>query len=53
MNTHEKISELLISFVLGELSEKEKSQVKAHVAECAECSSELKRLQALLSAPTK
>jgi len=48
MNTHEKISELLISFVLGELSEKEKSQVKAHVAECAECSSELKRLQALL-----
>jgi anti-sigma factor RsiW len=48
MNTHEKINEMLISFVLEELSEQEKAQVRAHIAECAECSIELKRLQALL-----
>ena len=48
MNTHEKIKELLIGLVLGELSEQEERKVKTHVAECAECSSELKRLRALL-----
>jgi len=48
VNTHEKIKELLIGFVLGELSEQEERKVKTHVAECAECSSELKRLRALL-----
>ena len=48
MNTHEKISEMLIGFVLGELPKQAEREVKAHTAECQQCSSELKRLQALL-----
>jgi len=48
MNTHEKISEMLIGFVLGELPKQAEREVKAHAAECQQCSSELKRLQALL-----
>jgi anti-sigma factor RsiW len=48
MNTHEKINELLIGLVLGELSKQQTSAVKAHLRECQECSRELKRLEALL-----
>lgn len=48
MNTHEKINELLVPFALGELSEQAEGEVKTHLAQCPQCSSELKRLQALL-----
>lgn len=48
MNTHEKINELLAGFVLGELSEQQESEVKMHLAECGQCRTELKRLEALL-----
>jgi len=49
MNTHKKINELLIGFVLGELSNQQESEVKAHLAECQKCSNELKRLEVLLN----
>ncbi|MBN1506957.1 MAG: zf-HC2 domain-containing protein [Sedimentisphaerales bacterium] len=38
----------LVSFVLGELTEPQRSQVAAHVAECDECRAELKQLGQLL-----
>jgi hypothetical protein len=49
MEKHEEINELLVGFVLGELSEHEQSQVRAHIGKCPECSSELKRLKGLLA----
>ena len=48
MNTHENINELLVGFVLKELSEEQRTAVKTHLAECQQCSSELRRLEVLL-----
>jgi anti-sigma-K factor RskA len=48
MNEHKKINQLLVDYVLGELSQEQASQVQQHMAECPQCSSEIKRLEALL-----
>jgi hypothetical protein len=48
MNTHEQINELLTGFALGELSEQQTSEVEAHLAECQQCRTELKELEAVL-----
>ena len=48
MNEHKKINELLTEFILGELSEERACEVRAHLERCSECSSEIKRLKALL-----
>jgi outer membrane lipoprotein-sorting protein len=48
MNTHEQINEMLVDYVLGELSHQQLSEVETHVAECRQCSGEVKRLEALL-----
>jgi len=48
MNKHERINKLLVDFVLGELSQQNEAEVKTHLAECHQCSSELKRLEGLL-----
>ena len=48
MNKHDKISRLLAAFALGELTPEEQAEVKAHLARCNKCGSELKRLQTLL-----
>ena len=48
MNTHEQINELLAGFALAELSEQQSSEVKKHLADCQQCRSELKRLEAVL-----
>jgi outer membrane lipoprotein-sorting protein len=48
MNKHDKISKLLTASALGELSPEQQAEVKTHLAECQQCSSELKRLQRLL-----
>jgi len=48
MANHEHMKDQLVSLVLGELSEQQRSQVSAHVAECDECRAELKRLEQLL-----
>ena len=48
MNKHDKISKLLTASALGELSPEVQAEVKTHLAECHQCSIELKRLQRLL-----
>jgi hypothetical protein len=48
MGKHENINELLTAFALGELSQNQVSEVKAHMAECSQCSNELKQLETLL-----
>jgi len=48
MNEHKKINELLTDFALGELSQEQASAVRTHLSGCPECSSEIKRLKALL-----
>jgi outer membrane lipoprotein-sorting protein len=48
MNKHDKISKLLAAWALGELSPETKAEVQIHLAECHQCSSELKRLETLL-----
>ena len=48
MNTHEQIKELLADFALQELSEQKSSEVKTHLADCQQCRSELKKLEAVL-----
>ena len=48
MNKHDKISKLLAASALGELSSEAQAEVKTHLAECHQCSSEFKRLQTLL-----
>ncbi|MHC4619583.1 MAG: anti-sigma factor family protein [Planctomycetota bacterium] len=48
MNTHKQINEMLVGYVLGELSEQQYSEVKTHLAECQDCGSEAKRLKALI-----
>ncbi len=48
MNKHDKINKLLAASALDELSPEAQAEVKTHIAECHQCSSELKRLQTLL-----
>jgi hypothetical protein len=48
MNTHEQINEMLVDYVLGELSEQQSSEVKTHLAECQDCGGEAERLKALI-----
>lgn len=48
MKEHERINKLLEEFALGELSQQKETEVKTHLAECPQCSNELKRLEALL-----
>jgi hypothetical protein len=48
MSAHKKVNKLLADFVLGELPERQASEVKSHLVECRECRSELKRLEALV-----
>ena len=48
MNKHDKISKLLAASALGELSPEAQAEVKTHLPECHQCSSELKQLQTLL-----
>ena len=48
MDKHKNINKILTAFALGELSQKQASEVNAHLAECSQCSNELKQLEALL-----
>jgi len=48
MNTHEQIKELLADFALQELPEQKSSEVKQHLADCRQCRTKLKKLQAVL-----
>jgi outer membrane lipoprotein-sorting protein len=48
MNTHEKIKELLTDYALRELAQQKSSEVKQHLADCQECRTELKKLEAVL-----
>ena len=48
MNTHDEIRKILANFALGELSEQESSEVEVHLAECQQCRTELKELEAVL-----
>jgi len=48
MGKHENIDKLLAAFAIGELAQKQISEVKTHLAECPQCSNELKKLEALL-----
>jgi hypothetical protein len=49
MNQHEKTSELLVAYALGDLSARGQAAVESHVARCPKCSDELKRVRALLN----
>jgi len=53
MSTHKTIKELLVSYVLGDLSEGQTCEVKSHVTMCQQCKDELKRLEALLECSGK
>lgn len=48
MNAHERIKERLVDFALRELPEQQSAEVEAHLTKCQQCSSELRRLQAVL-----
>jgi hypothetical protein len=48
MNTHEQINEMLAGYVLGNLSDRQSSEVEAHLAECQDCGSQAQRLMAVL-----
>jgi hypothetical protein len=48
MSKHKNINQLLAAFALGELPQQQVSEVKTHLAECPQCSNELKHLEALL-----
>ena len=48
MSTHEQIKELLTDYALRELAEQKSSEVKQHLADCQECRTELKKLEAVL-----
>ncbi|MHC4659790.1 MAG: hypothetical protein ACYS83_11545 [Planctomycetota bacterium] len=48
MKSHDEIRELLIPFVLGQLSEKGASDITRHLVECQECGGEVKRLGTIL-----
>ncbi|MHC4395042.1 MAG: anti-sigma factor [Planctomycetota bacterium] len=53
MDTHKEINKLLAGFVLGELSQQQQAEVKTHLAQCPQCSSELKRLEALIECTSR
>jgi len=48
MANHEQWKDQLVSLVLGELSESEGSEARAHALECDQCRTELRRLERLL-----
>jgi hypothetical protein len=48
MANHEQRKDQLVSLVLGELSEAEGVEIRAHAATCDECRTELRRLERLL-----
>jgi len=48
MANHEHMKDQLVSLVLGELTEQQRSEVTAHTAECDQCRAELKQLERLL-----
>ena len=48
MSTHEQIKELLTDYALRELPEQKSSEVKQHLADCQQCRTELKKLEAVL-----
>jgi hypothetical protein len=48
MANHEQWKDRLVSLVLGELSEAEGAEVRAHAGDCDECRTELRRLERLL-----
>jgi len=48
MKNHNEIKELLIPFVLGELSQEQASHITQHLLECQECSTEVRRLGKIL-----
>ena len=48
MVSHEHMKDQLADLALGELSEPERSEVRAHTGECDECRTELRRLERLL-----
>ncbi|MHC4315914.1 MAG: zf-HC2 domain-containing protein, partial [Planctomycetota bacterium] len=48
MNTHEQIKELLTDYALSELPEQKSTEIKQHLADCQECRTELKKLEAVL-----
>jgi len=48
MNQHEKIKRLLVDFALGETPQRRENEIRTHLAECPQCSSELKQIEALL-----
>jgi len=48
MKSHDESKDLLIRFVLGQLSEKEASEITRHLVECEECSVEIKKLGMIL-----
>ena len=48
MNRHETINKLLVDFALGELPQQKETEMKTHLVECPQCSSELKQLETLL-----
>jgi outer membrane lipoprotein-sorting protein len=48
MKSHDENRQLLIPFVLGQLSQEQASQITHHLLECQECSGEVKRLGKIL-----
>src|SRR4030042_6623357 len=48
MVSHEHMGDRLVSLVLGELTEQQRSEVTAHAAGCDQCRAELKQLEQLL-----
>jgi hypothetical protein len=48
MVSHEHLRDQLVDLALGELSEAESSEVRAHALECDQCRTELRRLERLL-----
>jgi hypothetical protein len=53
MASHEQIRDRMVSLVLGELSEAEGFEVRAHAGECHECRTELRRLERLLEVASR
>jgi len=49
MHRHKHVDKRLPAFVLGELAESEATQVQEHLAQCASCQSEARRLERLLT----
>jgi len=49
MNRHRQCNELLTAFVLGELDDRQAAQVREHLADCQECTQEVRRIEALLT----